>query len=248
MSETHAYRTAVVTGATSGIGQATVVKLRELGLTVYAVGRNEAALQGLAADCGAVPVRADVRDTAAIVAGLAGVEVDILINNAGILSTRATFHEIDPAEIDAMIDINLKAPMHLTRAFLPGMVSRKRGHLIYIGSSGGQAPYPSMAAYGPSKAGLSLFCDNLRCDLLGTSVRVSEIVPGRVQTELYRTAIADNQAQALLYDGYRPIQPSHIATIIANVIELPTFVDVARVEVFPTDQATGGGSMVKHEG
>ncbi|MHA7971604.1 SDR family oxidoreductase [Rhizobium sp. CAU 1783] len=248
MSEAHAYRTAVVTGATSGIGQATVVKLRELGLTVYAVGRNEAALQGLAADCGAVPVRADVRDTAAIVAGLAGVEVDILINNAGILSTRATFHEIDPAEIDAMIDINLKAPMHLTRAFLPGMVSRKRGHLIYIGSSGGQAPYPSMAAYGPSKAGLSLFCDNLRCDLLGTSVRVSEIVPGRVQTELYRTAIADNQAQALLYDGYRPIQPSHIATIIANVIELPTFVDVARVEVFPTDQATGGGSMVKHEG
>lgn len=248
MSEAHAYRTAVVTGATSGIGQATVVKLRELGLTVYAVGRNEAALQGLAADCGAVPVRADVRDTAAIVAGLAGVEVDILVNNAGILSTRATFHEIDPAEIDAMIDINLKAPMHLTRAFLPGMVSRKRGHLIYIGSSGGQAPYPSMAAYGPSKAGLSLFCDNLRCDLLGTSVRVSEIVPGRVQTELYRTAIADNQAQALLYDGYRPIQPSHIATIIANVIELPTFVDVARVEVFPTDQATGGGSMVKHEG
>lgn len=248
MSEARAYRTAVVTGATSGIGQATVVKLRELGLTVYAVGRNEAALQGLAADCGAVPVRADVRDTAAIVAGLAGVEVDILINNAGILSTRATFHEIDPAEIDAMIDINLKAPMHLTRAFLPGMVSRRRGHLIYIGSSGGQAPYPSMAAYGPSKAGLSLFCDNLRCDLLGTSVRVSEIVPGRVQTELYRTAIADNQAQALLYDGYRPIQPSHIATIIANVIELPTFVDVARVEVFPTDQATGGGSMVKHEG
>ena len=248
MSEARAYRTAVVTGATSGIGQATVVKLRELGLEVYAVGRNEAALESLAADCGAVPVRADVRDTAAVVAALAGVEVDILVNNAGILSTRATFHEIDPAEIDAMIDINLKAPMHLTRAFLPGMVSRKRGHLIYIGSSGGQAPYPSMAAYGPSKAGLSLFCDDLRCDLLGTSVRVSEIVPGRVQTELYRTAIADNQAQALLYDGYRPIQPSHIATIIANVIELPTFVDVARVEVFPTDQATGGGSMVKHEG
>ncbi|NML76158.1 SDR family oxidoreductase [Rhizobium sp. S-51] len=248
MSEVRAYRTAVVTGATSGIGQATVVKLRELGLEVYAIGRNEATLESLAADCGAVPVRADVRDTAAIVAALAGVEVDILVNNAGILSTRATFHEIDPAEIDAMIDINLKAPMHLTRAFLPGMVSRRRGHLIYIGSSGGQAPYPSMAAYGPSKAGLSLFCDDLRCDLLGTSVRVSEIVPGRVQTELYRTAIADNQAKALLYDGYRPIQPSHIATIIANVIELPTFVDVARVEVFPTDQATGGGSMVKHEG
>lgn len=247
MSEPLPYRTAVVTGATSGIGQATVLKLRELGLTVYAVGRSEQALKDLQERCGAKPIKADVRDAGAIADQLADVEIDILVNNAGILSTRASFHEIDPAEIDAMIDINLKAPMHLTRAFLPGMVQRKRGHLIYIGSSGGQAPYPSMGAYGPSKAGLSLFCDNLRCDLLGTSVRVSEVVPGRVQTELYRTAMAGDQARALLYDGYRPIQPAHIATIIANVIELPTFVDVSRIEVFPTDQATGGGTMVKFE-
>jgi NADP-dependent 3-hydroxy acid dehydrogenase YdfG len=247
MSEPLPYRVAVVTGATSGIGRATVLKLRELGLTVYAVGRRENSLQELTALCGARPVKADVRDTAAIVEQLCGIEVDILVNNAGILSTRASFHEIEPAEIDAMIDINLKAPMHITRAFLPGMVERKRGHLVYLGSSGGRAPYPSMGAYGPSKAGLSLFCDNLRCDLLGTSVRVSEVVPGRVQTDLYRTALAGNQAQALLYDGYRPIQPSHIATIIANVIELPAFVDVSRIEVFPTDQATGGGTMVKFE-
>jgi NADP-dependent 3-hydroxy acid dehydrogenase YdfG len=247
MSEPLPYRVAVVTGATSGIGRATVVKLCEMGLTVHAVGRDDASLQELSELCGAIAVRADVRDTAAIVQQLSGVDVDILVNNAGILSTRAVFHEIEPSEIDAMIDINLKAPMHLTRAFLPGMVERKRGHLVYLGSSGGQAPFPSMGAYGPSKAGLSLFCDNLRCDLLGTSVRVSEIVPGRVQTDLYRTAIAGQQAQALLYDGYRPIQPNHIAAIIANVIELPIFVDVARIEVFPTDQATGGGSMVKFQ-
>ncbi|MCJ9692420.1 SDR family oxidoreductase (plasmid) [Rhizobium leguminosarum] len=245
MSEPLPYQVALVTGATSGIGRATVGKLREMGLTVYAVGRNAEALEELARESGAKPVRADVRDTAEIVKQLHGTDVDILVNNAGILSTRATFSEIEPSEIDAMIDINLKAPMHLTRAFLPAMVERKRGHLIYIGSSGGQAPYPNMAAYGPSKAGLSLFCDNLRCDLLGTSVRVTEVVPGRVQTELYRTAIAGNQARTLLYDGYRPIQPSHIASIISNAIELPVFVDVARIEVFPTDQATGGGSMVK---
>ncbi|MBJ6133747.1 SDR family oxidoreductase [Ochrobactrum sp. Q0168] len=241
------YRVALVTGATSGIGKATVARLRERGLTVYAVGRNSQALAALAAETGALTVEADVRDTKAIETALSGVEVDVLINNAGILSTRALFHEIDPDEIDAMVDINLKAPMHLTRAFLPGMVARKRGHLIYIGSSGGQAPYPNMGAYGPSKAGLSLFCDNLRCDLLGTSVRVSEIVPGRVQTALYRTSIPDNQAQAVLYDGYRPIQPENIAQIIGQVIELPVFVDVSRVEVFPTDQATGGGSMVKFQ-
>jgi len=247
MSEPTPYKTAVVTGATSGIGRATVLKLCQMGLTVFAVGRNTKSLADLADQCGAQTIEADVRDTQSIVDRLSGVEIDILVNNAGILSTRASFHEIDPAEIDAMIDINLKAPMHLTRALLPGMVERKRGHLIYLGSSGGQAPYPSMGAYGPSKAGLSLFCDNLRCDLLGTSVRVSEIVPGRVQTELYRTALGPEQAQKVLYDGYRPIQPEHVARIIAQVIELPVFVDVARVEVFPTDQATGGGSMVKFE-
>ena len=241
------YRTAVVTGATSGIGKAIVETLRKRGLDVYAVGRNEDALRTLSERCGATPVRADVRDAKAISDALAGVDVDILVNNAGILSTRALFHEIDPVEIDAMIDVNLKAPMHLTRAFLPGMVARKRGHLIYIGSSGGQAPYPNMGAYGPSKAGLSLFCDNLRCDLLGSSVRVSEIVPGRVQTELYRSSIPDNQAKALLYDGYRSIQPENIASVVVSDIDLPVFVDVARVEVFPTDQATGGGVMVKYQ-
>ena len=242
-----AYRTAVVTGATSGIGKAIVPMLRERGLTVHAVGRNEAQLAELAQATGAIPIRADVRDTARIAEALDGVEVDILINNAGILSTRAVFQEIDPAEIDAMIDVNLKAPMHLTRLVLPGMAARKRGHLLYIGSSGGQAAFPNMAAYGPSKAGLSLFCDNLRLDLLGTSVRVSEIVPGRVQTDLYRTSIPGNQAQAVLYEGYRPIQPEHIARIVGDVIALPVHVDVARVEVFPTDQAMGGGTIVKFE-
>ncbi|WOS65431.1 SDR family oxidoreductase [Sinorhizobium fredii] len=242
-----AYRTALVTGVTSGIGRATVLKLRAMGLTVLAVGRNEEALAALSKDCGALPVKADVRDTRAIAEQIGDREIDILVNNAGILSTRASFQEIDPGEIDAMIDINLKAPMHLTRLLLPGMVARKRGHLIYLGSSGGQAPFPSMGAYGPSKAGLSLFCDNLRCDLLGTSVRVSEIVPGRVQTDLYRTALGPDQARAALYDGYRSIQPEHIASLIGTVIDLPAFVDVARIEVFPTDQATGGGSMVKFQ-
>ncbi|CAH1666987.1 Uncharacterized short-chain type dehydrogenase/reductase y4eK [Hyphomicrobiales bacterium] len=245
MSEAAERATALVTGATSGIGRATVLKLRGMGLEVLALGRSASALAQLATESGATPIEADVRDTAAVMAQLGDRSVDILINNAGILSTRARFDEIDPAEIDAMIDVNLKAPMHLTRAILPGMVARKRGHLIYLGSSGGRAAFPSMGAYGPSKAGLSLFCDNLRCDLLGTGIRVSEIVPGRVQTDLYRTALGAEAAKATLYDGYRSILPENIASLIATVISLPDFVDVSRLEVFPTDQATGGGSIVK---
>lgn len=247
MSDAPPRATALVTGATSGIGRATVLKLRAAGFTVLALGRDAAAVAVLAEECGAVPVVADVRDTTAVLAGIGDREIDILVSNAGILSSRARFQDIDPAEIDAMIDVNLKAPMHLTRVLLPGMVQRKRGHLIYLGSSGGRAPYPSMGAYGPSKAGLSLFCDNLRCDLLGTGIRVSEIVPGRVQTALYRSTLGAEAAKAALYDGYRPIQPEQIADLIATVIRMPDFVDVARLEVFPTDQAGGGGTMVKFD-
>ena len=247
MSDVQPGRTAVVTGATSGIGEAIVVALCRLGIEVFAVGRNRAALEAIALASGARSIVADVRDAASIVSQLAGAEIDILVNNAGVLSSRANLQDIDPAEIDAMIDINLKAPMHLTRALLPGMTARRRGHLIFIGSMGGMAPFPSMGVYGPSKAGLSLFCDNLRCDLLGTSVRVSEVTPGRVQTQLYKTTLGMEAAQAELYDGYRPIQPEHIATIVSQIIALPDYVDVARVEVYPTDQALGGGSMVKHK-
>jgi len=247
MSEARSEARALITGGTSGIGRATVLKLRELGHEVLVLGRNRTAVEALAEECGATPILADVRDTHLISEQLAGREIDILVSNAGILSTRAPFHEIEPGEIDEMIDVNLKAPMQLTRAVLPGMVVRKRGHLIYLGSSGGQAPYPSMGAYGPSKAGLSLFCDNLRCDLLGTGIRVTEIVPGRVQTDLYKSALGRETAQATLYEGYRSLQPDNIASLIATVIGLPNFVDVSRVEVFPTDQATGGGSIVKFE-
>lgn len=246
MSEAPLYRTAVVTGATGGIGRAIVTVLRSRGLTVHAVGRNRAALADLAAETGARPIEADVRDTAAITAALAGAEVDVLVNNAGILSTREAFQAIDPTEIDAMIDINLKAPLRLTHAVLPGMVARQRGHLIFVGSIAGQAPYPASAVYGASKAGLSLFCDALRLDLLGTSVRVTEVVPGRVQTALYGSTLGGDRANELLYDGYRPIQPDHIARIVGQIVDLPEAVDVARIEVLPTDQAIGGGTMVKH--
>ena len=239
------YRTALVTGASSGIGRAIAARLAGAGLTVIAVGRQEAPLRALEAQCGAVPLVANVTDTARSEEVFRRYEIDVLVNNAGILSTRAAFQDIDPAEIDAMIDINLKAPLHLARLALPSMVARGRGHLFFVGSSAGRAPHPNAAVYGASKAGISLFCDALRCDLLGTGIRVSEIAPGRVETQLYRTALGLDVAQAQLYDGYRSIAPEDIAELLVAALSLPEQVDVTRLEVFPTAQAVGGARIVK---
>ncbi len=193
-------------------------------------------------------LQADVRDYRSLAAALEGQAVDVLVNNAGILSTRAAFQDIDEAEIDNMLDINLKAPLHLARQVLPGMVGRGRGHLFFIGSSVGRAPHPGAAVYGASKAGVSLFCDALRCDLLGSGVRVTEIAPGRVQTQLYKAAMGMQAAGSELYDGYESIQPEDIAQLLLAALKMPRQVDVSRLEVFPTAQAVGGGRMVKTAG
>lgn len=239
------YRRALVTGATSGIGRAIVLALRDAGLEVTAVGRSRDALAELAGEPGVTAIEADVRDHAGLSAAIAGKQIDVLVNSAGILSTRAAFHEIDEREIDSMLDINLKAPLQLARLVLPGMVARGQGHLFFIGSSAGRAPHPGAAVYGASKAGVSLFCDALRCDLLGTGVRVTEIAPGRVQTQLYRTAMGMEAAGAELYAGYESIQPKDIAELLMAALRMPAAVDVSRLEVFPTAQAVGGARMVK---
>jgi 3-hydroxy acid dehydrogenase/malonic semialdehyde reductase len=239
------YRTALVTGASSGIGRAIASELAAAGLTVLAAGRNRAALETLQAECGAHPLVLDIRDFGAFAEIFAAHAVDVLVNNAGVLSTRDAFQTIDPAEIDAMIQTNLTAPLHLARLALPAMIDRGGGHLFFIGSSAGRTPHPNAAVYGASKAGISLFCDALRCDLLGTGVRVSEICPGRVETQLYRSAIGMDAAQAELYAGYESIHPEEIATLLMATLRMPARVDVSRLEVFPTAQAVGGARMVK---
>ncbi|NWD25705.1 SDR family oxidoreductase [Pseudomonas yamanorum] len=242
------YRRALVTGATSGIGQAVVLALRDAGLQVIAVGRSPEALAELSSESGVTVVEADVRQVDVFTEILARYPVDVLVNNAGVLSTRSSFQEMDPAEIDNMFDINLKAPLHLARKALPGMIERGHGHLFFIGSSAGRSPHPGAAVYGASKAGISLFCDALRCDLLGSGVRVTEIAPGRVQTQLYKAAMGMQAADAELYEGYESIMPEDIATLLLAALSLPQQVDVSRLEVFPTSQAVGGGRMVKTKG
>ncbi|WP_118183466.1 SDR family oxidoreductase [Paraburkholderia phosphatilytica] len=240
----HSYQTALVTGASSGIGRAIAQRLVKEGLQVYAVGRDANALEALAAECKVTPLAVDLRDPSALADVFERVEIDVVVNNAGLLPAIARFDQSTPADIDAMIDINLRAPLRLAHRALDGMMKRKRGHLFFIGSSAGRFPHPNTAVYGATKAAISLFCDSLRCDLLGSKVRVTEIAPGRVQTSLYRTALGEQGANEKLYDAYRSIQPEHIAELIATAIALPDFVDVSRMEVFPTDQAPGGSQIV----
>lgn len=240
--------TALVTGATSGIGRAIVQALAGSGYQVLALGRNAGQLAELSALPGVSAIEADVTDRATLQRIVAQHPVDVLVNNAGVLSTRAAFQDIDPGDIDRMLDINLKAPLHLAREVLPGMIARGRGHLFFIGSSAGRTAHPNAAVYGASKAGVSLFCDALRCDLLGSGIRVTEIAPGRVQTSLYRTAISADALHAELYEGYESIQPQDIAQLLLAALNMPAAVDVSRLEVFPTAQAVGGGRMVKTAG
>ena len=220
------------------------MRMRREDWHVVAVGRNEIALKSLADECGAEALRIDIRDTVAVARQLAGHRIDAVVHAAGVLSSRALFQDIEPDAIDQMVATNLTAPLRVTRALLPGMIERRLGHLVFIGSSAGRWPHPNTAVYGATKAGLSLFCDALRCDLLGTGVRVTEVAPGRVRTGLYQTTLGD-QAQSQLYDGYKPIQPEEIAELVATCLQMPDHVDVSRLEVFPTDQAVGGSRIVK---
>jgi 3-hydroxy acid dehydrogenase / malonic semialdehyde reductase len=243
----HSYRTALVTGASSGIGRAIAQRLTRDGLRVYALGRDAKALDALATGCNVTPIALDLQDTTPLRDLFERVEIDVVVNNAGLLPAIARFGESDLADIDRMIDINLRAPLRLAHMALDGMIKRKRGHLFFIGSSAGRFPHPNTAVYGATKAGISMFCDSLRCDLLGTKVRVTELAPGRVQTSLYRTALGADGANQKLYDAYRSIQPDSIAELIATALLLPEAVDVSRLEVFPTDQAAGGSQIVAVE-
>ncbi|AXF23199.1 short-chain dehydrogenase [Burkholderia pyrrocinia] len=238
------YKVALVTGASSGIGRAIAHRLAKEGLKVYALGRDAVALDALAKECGATPIAVDLQDTSPLQELFNRVEIDVVVNNAGLLPAIAKFGECSPNDIDRMIDVNLRAPLRIAQMSLDGMLKRKRGHLFFIGSSAGRFPHPNTAVYGATKAAISMFCDSLRCDLLGSKVRVTEIAPGRVQTSLYRTALGEAGANEKLYDAYRSIQPEHIAELIATAIALPDYVDVSRMEVFPTDQAAGGSQIV----
>ncbi len=235
-------RTVLVTGASSGIGAATVRAMAAAGHTVHAAARRADRLDALAAETGCTALALDVNDAAAV-ARLADLEVDVLVNNAGIGNAIDGLVNADPADIALTLDTNVKALALVTRAVLPGMIARKGGHVVNVGSVAGIYPTVS-AVYGASKGAVHMFSQNLRIELRGTGVRVTTIAPGRVRTEFYDAAIPDPARRDPLKEtGIRELDPEDIAGAIRYAVDAPPHVNLSMIEVQPLEQSFGGVSF-----
>lgn len=235
-------KTALVTGATSGIGRAIALELAQADYRVIAAGRSQRALAGIASDR-ITPLALDVMDRAAVVAALEGLSIDVLVNNAGMMPPLGNFADADMDDIDRAIGVNLTAVLALTRLVVPQMRQRGSGHVLFTGSAAAHAPFPNMAAYSAAKAGISGFAAALRADLAPHGIRVTEIVPGRVETALYAD-ILDENARAAMYAA-KAVQPQDVAQMVRAVLALPEWADVTRFDIMPTRPTTPSQQVKK---
>lgn len=237
-------QTALVTGATSGVGQAIALALADQGYRVLAMGRSPAGFAAFDGRSNVVPVPADVTDREALRAALTGAAVDVLVNNAGIMPPVVPFDELPLAEIDRAIAVNLTAAIVLTSLVAPGMRQRRQGHIFFTGSTAGHAAFPRFAVYSATKAAIGAFADCLRLDMAPHRVRVTEIVAGRTETNLYKTLLDEEMRKAMYANG-SAVQPKDIADMVLAALALPAHATVARLDVIPTWQATATGAVKK---
>jgi len=229
---------ALVTGATSGIGQAIALALHAAGHRVIAVGRDPAALSDLQAR-GLIPLALDLGQTEGLSARLAealrDAAPDVLVNNAGMVAPPGNFCDMAEEDIHRQVATNLTQALLMTHAVAPGMRARGKGHIFFTGSIAAHTPYPNMAVYAATKAALGGFAQSLRLDLSPSGVRVTEIVAGRVESPLYKDVLSAD-ARAAMYAGQTAVQPEDVAAMVLAVLALPPHVDVARFDILPTRQ------------
>jgi 3-hydroxy acid dehydrogenase/malonic semialdehyde reductase len=237
--------TVFVTGASSGFGAAVARRFAADGARVIASARRVERLEALTSEFGAriLPLALDVRDRPAVAAAVAGLPaefeaVDLLVNNAGLALGLNPAQDADLDDWDQMIDTNCKGLVHCTRAILPGMVARGRGHVINLGSVAGTYPYPGGNVYGGTKAFVHEFSLNLRSDLHGTGVRVTCVEPGMADTEFSLVRFAGDKGKAdNVYAGMQPLTADDIAESIHWAATLPQHVNVNTIELMPTAQS-----------
>ena len=239
------YRTALVTGASSGIGAAVVERFRAEGLEVHAVARNAAALQALATRTGCIPHALDVTDRAGMAALARSVPFDILVNSAGV-DRPLHFLEADPEDIDLLVDVNLRAILHLCHDIVPGMVQRDRGHVVNITSIAAAYNFGGNSTYHATKAALSMLSRQLRIDAFGSHLRVTEICPGRVATDIFAHVHgATDDVHDRFIRGFELPEAADIAAAIAFAIAAPLAVNIGHMEITPTLQVPGGLSTAR---
>jgi 3-hydroxy acid dehydrogenase/malonic semialdehyde reductase len=238
----------LVTGATAGFGEAIARRFAADGAKVIVAGRRTEKLKQLQAELGGEkkihPLTLDVRNRAAVTRAVAELpadfsEIDVLVNNAGLALGLDPAQRVSLDDWDTMVDTNVKGVLYLTRAVLPGMVSRNRGHIVNISSIAGNYPYPGGNVYGASKAFVQQFSRNVRTDLLGTQVRVTDIAPGMVAgTEFATVRFQGDKARAAKnYEGADPLLPEDVADAVHWVVTRPPRVNINAIEVMPVCQA-----------
>jgi NADP-dependent 3-hydroxy acid dehydrogenase YdfG len=238
------YRTAIVTGASRGIGAATVRQLRIAELEVWAVARTASDLAALAEETGCQPLALDITHREAVLGALGGLDADILVNNATAAVAGGLSWEAAPDDIDALMAVNIKGVLNCLAATLPGMKARGLGHIVNLGSMAGVAPVVGMPVYAMTKAAIRSLGQTLRLDLHGTGVRVSEIAPGRVETGAHLALLDDREeGRRRFYEGFDCLQPDDIAEAIMFVLGAPQRMDVSFMEISPTDQTYGGSQF-----
>jgi len=243
-------KTVFITGASAGFGEACARIFAAEGARLILTARRADRLEALrdeldAAAAGIHVVQLDVRDRAAVEAAVNALpegfrEVDVLVNNAGLALGLEPAHQVDIEDWEVMVDTNIKGLMYCTRAILPGMVERKRGHVVNISSTAGSWPYPGGNAYGGTKAFVTQFSRNLRADLAGKKVRVTCIQPGMAETEFSNVRFkGDDDKADQFYKGTEPLTAVDIAETVAWVVNRPAHVNINTLEVMPVSQSWG---------
>jgi NADP-dependent 3-hydroxy acid dehydrogenase YdfG len=239
-------RTALITGATSGIGRATAQELAKHGIRLILCGRRQDRLNSLqnslSTQTDVTTLNFDVRDKTKVFNAIQSLpepfkHIDILINNAGNAHGLDPIHEGNIDDWDAMIDINVKGLLYVSKAVIPQMTERKSGHIINIGSSAGREVYPKGNVYCASKHAVAAINDGMRIDLNPFGIKVSSINPGLVETEFSKVRFKGDVLADTVYKGYKALQPEDIAEIIYFAITRPQHVNIADLLVFPTAQA-----------
>jgi 3-hydroxy acid dehydrogenase/malonic semialdehyde reductase len=244
------FETVLVTGASAGIGAACARAFAREGARLVLAARRRERLEELAAElrgehgaeCWLIEL--DVRDRSAVEETIRALPaewaaVDVLVNNAGLGRGLDRLHEGSPGDWDEMVDTNVKGLLYVTRAVVPGMVARGRGHVINLGSVAGHEVYPGGAVYCATKHAVAALTQGLRMDVLGTGVRVSTVDPGMVETEFSMVRFKGDEDRARrVYAGMTPLTPADIADTVLWVATRPPHVNVDEIIIKPTDQAS----------